>query len=229
MKQMVNIIRLILIKNKEKIMNKIQMSIVALLSLSTITFAGGLKSEIMQPPVEPIEVEEAQPSPFYIGGGYSYVEGSDKNDDPSTMGYTYDIDADGIMFQIGYKINPYIAIEGRYTMANGADIDASFPNAGDADITNIAIYAKPTYPIGRVNIYGLLGYGKTEVDYSSSGIVADWDKSGFQWGGGANFDITSHFAVFADYTRWCDFDEASGAYTTTREMDAITIGLTYTF
>jgi hypothetical protein len=39
MKQMVNIIRLILIKNKEKIMNKIQMSIVALLSLSTITSA----------------------------------------------------------------------------------------------------------------------------------------------------------------------------------------------
>ncbi len=204
------------------------MSIVALLSLSTITFAGGLKSEIMQPPVESIEVEEAQPNPFYIGGGYSYIQGSDKNDDPSTMGYSYDIDADGLMFQAGYKINPYIAIEGRYTMASGADIDASFPNPPDADITNIAIYAKPTYPIGRVNIYGLLGYGKTEVDYSS-GTVADWDKSGFQWGGGVNFEITNHFAVFADYTKWCDFDEVVGAYTTTREMDAITVGLTYTF
>jgi opacity protein-like surface antigen len=219
-----------LIKNKEKIMNKIQMSIVALLSLSTITFAGGLKSEIMQPPVEPIEVEEAQPSPFYIGGGYSYVEGSDENSDPSTAGYRYEMDADGIMFQAGYKINPYIAIEGRYTMANGADVDVRYLTGASrsADITNIAIYAKPTYPIGRVNIYGLLGYGKTEVDYSSI-TMEDWDKSGFQWGGGANFEITSHFAVFADYTRWCDFDEASGMFATTREMDAITVGLTYTF
>ena len=140
------------------------------------------------------------------------------------------------MFQIGYEFNPYIAIEGRYTMSAG-DISVS-DNLGrfedqdiDADISNLAIYVKPMYPIGDFTLYGLLGYGQVTVDIDDESI----DDSGFQWGLGASYAFSDNLAIFADYTKWYDddfYDEDGfmGANTTeSADLDAITFGLTYKF
>jgi len=108
---------------------------------------------------------------------------------------------------------------------NGLEEDA------DIDLSNIAIYLKPIYPIGSLSLYGLLGYGKIEREFNQEPNHS-WDGSGFQWGAGLQYAIRENLSVFADYTRWYDEDgEAHDRLPRLLDTDfsAITLGLTYKF
>ncbi|MBN2250425.1 MAG: outer membrane beta-barrel protein, partial [Campylobacterales bacterium] len=96
------------------------------------------------------------------------------------------------------------------------------------DLSNLAIYLKPMYPIGDFALYGLLGYGQTSIEYEGGG---DYDDSGFQWGIGAGYNFTESLGAFVDYTVWYDDDsfDDSPAYMSDFKADAITVGITYKF
>ena len=205
------------------------MSIVSIIALSSLSVAGGVPPP--PPPPEPVVVDD---SAFYLGVGYSYIQGNDVFTYGSTVTDDDDYTASAVMLQAGYKINKYIAVEGRYTLSVG-DITEShnfndLPDTDvDMDITNIGIYLKPMYPIGDLTVYGLLGFGQVEME----GDGWSWDDSGFQWGLGASYTINDNLSVFADYTLWYDDDGIPapliGMNTIDRNIDAVTVGLTYTF
>jgi len=224
---------------KEYVMKKITMSIISVLALSQMVFAGGdISKNVVVAEEEVVVIPEADDSGLYAGLAYSYISGSDKgteNYQTALVVWDEDFDANGIMLQLGYQFNKYIALEGRYTFSIG-DITVSDNLNGDpdqdidTDITNLAIYLKPMYPIGELTLYGLLGYGNTQIDEFVNGNA--FDESGFQWGLGAAYAINDHFSVFADYTRWYDDDQliqSDPDYTLSTEIDAISVGLTYKF
>jgi opacity protein-like surface antigen len=214
--------------------------------VSTMIMAGGDIAPVEQAP-------EVAQGAFYVGAGYSNIQGIDRQNYivgdmvgvTQTNGfapYETDFDADGVMFQAGYKFNPYMAIEGRYTMSVG---DVNLDNAGNAfiktslinedlnaDITNLAIYIKPMYPFGNASIYALLGYGKVKFDNNTNGT--SWDDNSFQWGLGASYAFNDHFSVFADGVRWYHDNISEGIVldglsTIDRKIYAFSVGLTYTF
>lgn len=155
-------------------MKNITMSIVALLAMNTMAFAGGDISPV-EPEITLPEVSESTTSSFYVGAGYSYM-----NADAERIG---DSDSDAVLLLAGYNFNQYFGLEARY--------------AGITDnLENYGIYAKPMYPFGAATVYGLIGYGETSDDYDS--------ESGFQWGLGANYAVTENIGVFADYTNLYD-------------------------
>jgi len=165
---------------------------------------------------------------------------------------TYEEDYDAIMLQAGYEFNKYFAIEGRYWTSIGdgdwsdkwdvyyygnvygySDSDSG---SGNLDFDAWGIYLKPMYPVTEeFTVYGLLGYGN--VTLSDNGD--DWlDENGFQWGVGASYAITDHLSIFADYVSLLSGNDTSVSYTTsystikytsTDDIYAINIGLTYKF
>ncbi len=154
-------------------------------------------------PVEPQitipEVSESTGS-FYVGAGYSYM-----NLDAGT-----EHDGDATLLLAGYNFNQYIGVEARY--------------AGLTDcLENAAIYVKPMYPFGAASVYALLGYGETSYDNGAS----DDSEDGFQWGLGANYAVTENIGVFADYTNL--YDDTFAGSTADVTVDAINLGVTYTF
>ena len=237
-------------------MKKFTLSLAALAVISTFASAGG---DIA--PVEPV-VEVPVPvdvSGFYIGVAYSAVnvssdyEGQNIND--SWEG-TYEEDYDAVMLQLGYTINKYFAVEGRYWKSNG-DVEWSnegngnYSGAGfntwkasgsydDAEFEAWGLYAKPMYPITEaLDVYALLGYGNNTLSYD--GIDA-LDENGFQWGLGASYDFTDHFSLFADYVHMHTDETTSTSSTGGRNGSAwtgditsddtiytINVGLTYKF
>lgn len=104
----------------------------------------------------------------------------------------------------------------------------------DDELSNIAIYLKPMYPVGDLTLYGLLGYGQTTLEWEDGSENSDSD---FQWGIGAGYNITESLSLFVDYTVLYDddeFDPPSGAVmvmgeTKDYKADAITLGITYKF
>ena len=112
-------------------MKKFNLSLVAVLAMSTFAVAGGDIAPV-EPMVETPMVEESTPGAFYVGLGYgaANVDSSWAYTPPvmetamsaklfDVASGSYDSDYDTIMLQAGYKFNPYIAVEGRY----GFDLD----------------------------------------------------------------------------------------------------------
>lgn len=205
-------------------MKNIGYSLVALIALGTFAVAGGDVT-----PVEPVvEAETVDESGFYAGVAYSYMQfGFDE--EYNTWDY-----ASGNAYTLlaGYGFNKYIAVEGRYSATVG-DLTATYRDSldlsdrdFDGEITNLAIYLKPMYPVGGVTLYGLLGYGT--LKYAQEGT--EIEDSSFQWGVGASVDVFDSVDVFVDYVSLYDdkgFDsccpeEDMGAY-------SINVGVTYKF
>lgn len=216
-------------------MKKLGLSIAACLAVGTFAMAGGDIAPVYTP-VEEVVAPAPEKSGFYVGAGVSFLSWEDKLDgreEGLVMAAYSEEEATwtGGTILAGYQFNPYIAIEGRYVMSfTDASWEVNGHDAGDYDddLSNLAIYLKPMYPIGDFALYGLLGYGQTSIDFSDGG---DHDDSGFQWGIGAGYSFTESLAAFVDYTLWYDDDsfDDSPAYMSDFKADAITVGITYKF
>ncbi len=206
-------------------MKKFNLSLVAVLAMSTFAVAGG----DIAPVVEPVVTD----SGFYLGGGYGYMDASrvesfdyqndergQGNDNGSDSFTHFDDGYNELLLLAGYKFNSYVAIEGRYWY--GLDTSISLAkdlyddvSGGDVGIDAWGIYVKPMYPItDAFDIYALLGYASAEakVSYYDS-YTGDFYSSksdsvnGFSWGIGASYSFTNSLSIFVDYVNIYDDKE----------------------
>ena len=211
-------------------MKKITNSLMSVLVMSTLGYAGGNEAitEVVPVTIEPV----IDSSAFYVGLGVSNMS---LRNDVSDEEFT----SLGVMLQLGYQINEYLAVEGRYTR-NVGDLEydqgkTANPNYDDypADFSNMGIYLKPMYAVESFNVYALLGYGQVEltnIPLGGAGISADRAESGFQWGLGASYDVTESTAIFVDYVRFYD-DKGFDFRASTADVasEAWTLGVSYRF
>ena len=163
----------------KKIMNTIALS--ALLASGSL-YAGGKLIAPAEVPVAVIPMDD--PNPLYIGVGALWAGlKSDCYCPPDVVVEIEDKTWGGIV-RFGYDYNQYIGLEGRYLDAP-ADSDWS-------ETQHYGIYLKPMIPAGdRVNIYGLLGYGKTKIETDcGAGIPEKYDYDGFSYGIGLEYDFS---------------------------------------
>ncbi|HSR73985.1 MAG TPA: porin family protein [Sulfurovum sp.] len=215
-------------------MKKLNLSLVALLAMSTFAVAGGDIAPV-EPVVETPMVEESTGA-FYVGIGY----GAANYDTTLTVTETTyvpvraagDDDYSAVMLQAGYKFNPYIAVEGRYWIG----LDEDIGNNQDLNIDTWGIYVKPMYPVTEAfDIYGLLGYASSDAEISLPGrtVSPPYDMDGFSWGLGASYAFTENLSVFVDYTSLYDDDNTityvDGSVNFDEEITSWNFGVTYTF
>ncbi len=219
---------------KGKIMKKFTLSVVAILSMSTLAFAGGDIAPVEPEVVVPAPVVIEDDSGFYLGVAYARANWT-RDFDGYNDHYEYDplgeptdtitwsgkgeVDYNAIMAQAGYKFNQYIALEGRYWWSLG-DSDRSIkgsyavnddePNSFDFDVDfneklrAWGIYVKPMYPVTDKLDVYAL------LGYGNVTLKNDYfdrfDENDFQWGGGISYDLTENLSLFVDYVRLLDKD-----------------------
>lgn len=193
----------------------------AMLMLSTLAYAGGDMTTVVEPV---IEIPEAEITPFYVGVGIGQAEVN--NDDTSE-----EFSATTIMLQAGYQYDEYVALEGRYTFSLDTDYSPgttdSLSGDYDGDFSSWGLYVKPMYPIGDFSLYALLGYGGVMLDNIAGG---DAYESGFQWGLGADYAMTANYSVFVDYVSL--YDDTGFDYRARLDevdSDTWTFGVSYKF
>lgn len=205
-------------------MKKIALSLGTLVAISSLGFAGGdiapVEPEVMAP-----VVMDSNDKGVYVGLGMSAVSARDSSLD---MDFTSsEIGQDrlaNVTFLLGYNLNEYFAVEGRYT--------TTFSNEDLVELDGLSVFVKPQYPLSEdFSVYALLGYGSVQMDGvgSAKGRV-DVDDSGFQWGLGASYAFGDNYTIFVDYTSLAS--EMDGIYyngARQADADALTLGLTYKF
>jgi len=209
-------------------MKKVVLSICAITMLSNSVFAGGDMKKV-EPAVEPVIMvpEAIEDNGFYFGLGYGYMgeEYTRSENGIVDTARSFDEDFSSVMLQVGYKVNSYIALEGRYWF----DVDdvtiAAYNGTVDAPDA-WGIYIKPMYPVtDSFDIYGLVGYANIDT-------LNKLDD--FSWGLGASYSFTDNVSMFLDYVSLHnddrDFTNTTGA-TITKEyvIDTVNIGVTYNF
>jgi opacity protein-like surface antigen len=218
-------------------MKKLTLSIAAIAAMGTFAVAGGDIAPV-EPVVETPVVVENTDAGFYVGAAYGLASW---NYSISAAGTTFtDLDENFNEFMIlgGYKVNPYVAIEGRYWFGSSDDITWGNLGTHNTSIDAWGVYVKPMYPVTDVfDVYALLGYGSVDMtvkdpgsDYVSS---ADGSDDGFSWGLGASYEVTPNVGIFVDWIRnyddtitynvlGTDVDEES-------TVDTFNFGVTYKF
>jgi len=201
-------------------MKKNVLSLVAVMALSTMAYAGGDVAPIEEVPA-PVVVDG---SAFYIGLGFGSI---DINNDTSNE----KISSTTMVVQGGYQYNQYVAFEGRYTFGLNTDYDAGNivnpQNIYNGTVYSWGIYVKPMYPVGDFSVYALLGYGGVQLQDILDGDAYETD---FQWGLGAAYNFTEDISGFIDYVRLYD-DTGFDYRATTADVasDVWTLGVTYKF
>jgi len=201
-------------------MKKIALSVVAIVGMSSLGFAGGDVAPVAEPVVV---VEEEGLSGFYAGLALSAVYANNSTVDVELWDEIDEQDRLGnVSFIAGYNFNEYIALEGRYT--------TSFAHEDTVEMDGWSLFVKPQYPvIENFSVYALLGFGAVTLD-GINGYDVDVDDNGFQWGIGASYLATENISVFIDYTSLAV--EMDGSYwdgPVQADVDAITIGVNYLF
>jgi len=220
-------------------MKKFNLSLVAVLAMSTFAIAGGDIAPV-EPVVEEVMVEEVSQGGFYLGLGYGFanMDLQLKADLPLGGSYTEDHSLGNyntVMLQAGYEFNQYVALEGRYWigLTESWSLDGRFGTtpSTDYDINTWGIYVKPQYPVTEAfDIYALLGYANTDEGVSS---LRDTNLDGFSWGLGGSYAFTDNVSLFVDYvSMYSDSEDVpNGGLPANIDVDIDTwnFGITYQF
>jgi len=160
----------------------------AVAAVSTQSTAGGKLVAPVAAPVAPIVTSsEMNPLPIYIGIG-AIAASITRDACPCSVDQS-DIEDHryGGIVRTGWDFNQYIGIEARALKTFGSDTFSTTEHYG--------LYLKPQYHVvEQANVYGLLGYGRTIVDYDN-GIRSSHNVSnGFSYGVGFEYDLGSDTA-----------------------------------
>jgi len=161
-------------------MYKIIISLATVVALTSTSSAGGkhvVAADAAVIPIPPVVV--VNPLPIYIGLGL-IAAGVSRDCPCSTDKRLKDTTYGGIL-RVGWDINQYVGIEAR---ALNASLEEDFSTT-----KHYGLYFKPQYHIAsQTNVYGLLGYGKTDVtgcSYANHTL----SKSGISYGVGLEYDF----------------------------------------
>jgi opacity protein-like surface antigen len=197
--------------------------------------AGGKNTISPVTPIVPI-IPKINPIPFYIGVGLiaANIERDPcpcKPDGEDIKDHRY-----GAVFRAGWDYNQYVGLEARALK--------TFGSSAFSETTHYGVYVKPQYHVvDSVNVYALLGYGKTEVDMDNGIMSCSKSKSGFAYGLGFEYDFSKENSQ-GEYTRVFDNqgdqEEGWGLWVDYQRLlhnegsmhldnDIVTAGITYDF
>lgn len=167
-------------------------------------------------------------SGLYVEGGYSYYKFEAGNTGK-------DVDTNAVTARLGWQFGPHFSVEGDLSAGldndrfdyNDSEDRLNFDGNNDGDFNDIvnvagdigldylgAVYAKWAFPINdNWNLFLRGGYAYTQLDANVQQVgttrpvtIAEDSEDGFTAGAGAEFKLSDHWTIRADYT-WFGFDD----------------------
>ena len=171
-------------------LSKIIKPVITATLLSSTAYAGG--DFVVEPNVvfEPIETTPELVPVYYVGIG-AVATGLSREcpcgpDADRLKDMTY-----GVLLKAGVNITDYLGIEARYI---NSSIESDF-----SEVAHYGLYLKPQYLLNdEAKVYGLLGYGKTTVDYASSRKSSTLSESGLSYGAGLEYAFDDNVGLWVD-------------------------------
>ena len=171
-------------------------------SAAAVFFAGAAQAQqIIAPPASPWNAEI----------GYSWMGVRDG-------GLGLDASPQALRGIIGYSFHPNIALEGMAAVGTHGDNDRGV----DVKLRSAyGVFLKPKFDWNNFEVFGRLGWARTNVRASALGVSASGSDNDFAWGAGAAYNFNPRTYVSVDYMR---LDNKNS-----RRVDGWTVNLGYRF
>ena len=198
--------------------------IIGVLFVGNIMLAGSTGKNISRPSSDVLAVPSVRTG-GYIGIGFGEFRlktGMTRERLSSAVG----------ALSVGYALNDWFAVEGRYTRGfGGIRYDGGNYSVKrttlQSTFSNLAIYAKLNLPGKEISPYILGGYGRTRITNLSH---ADRSEQGWQYGVGIDLHLDPRLDLYADWVRLYRGQGFSGRSRAERvTVSAATLGLRYRF
>ncbi len=166
--------------------------------------------------VEPVEFKKKPYTKWYIGGGIGIGK-------VNTHYYGKD-SVTSLSANLGYRLYKNLDVEGRLYrgVKSGSSLEHSY---------SMGFFLKPHLEIDGVDLYALLGYGKTKITYVGSFSIIDDTTTQNDWmyGMGLAYQLNNFLSAYGDMVRLVDKSTvlSSGPYAAKAIVS--TIGFNYQF
>jgi len=134
----------------------------------------------------------ADTSDYYIGASYLSAETGLVGESKYNSGYE---------IHLGYRINSSFSVEGSYLDLGGNDFTKSSTDYS-IDTDALSISALYTYPIGRFNLIGKLGYLSYSSDVLTVPLVdypSDFSGGGLLIGAGLSYKLNKKIEIKTEF------------------------------
>lgn len=192
------------------------------LTLLTLQLNGG---ELKVKPTAAVIPVDNNLFPVYLGAGIAATM-TKKNPCgcPDDMKKRKDTRA-GIILRGGMNFNNYLGLETRYIKTLGTKVYSK--------VTHYGLYLKPFYYItDHIDIYALLGYGKTKVTFNNGSYHFKIKSNGFSYGAGVEYKLNAKHqkANAKGLGFWFDVQRLmKGKGLPKADASVITAGISYDF
>jgi opacity protein-like surface antigen len=159
---------------------------------------------------------QAQPlaapaSPWNAEIGYSWMSVRDG-------GLGFEANPQAIRGIVGYSFHPNFALEGMAAFGTHSDSDQGV----DVKLRSAyGVFLKPKYDWNNLEVFGRVGYARTNLRASALGVSESGHDNDFAWGAGVAYNFNPRTYVSVDYMRLDNKDST--------RVDGWTVNLGYRF
>jgi len=166
-------------------------------------------------------VAYAAPPTFYAGGDISGFK--TKIDDTSGIPPNISGDAKATTLRLrgGMHILDWLDAEMHIVLPQ----DKEFSTNNKVKTSVVGLFAKPNVNVGPVNLYGLVGFAQSKMEFGGNIVTGSQTESGAAYGVGVQYPFTRNLSGSIDYVQYL---KKSVSFLDI-DNKAIGVGVTYTF
>jgi len=174
-----------------------------------------------------VGVAHAAPPTFYAGGDIAGF--TSKIDDKSGIAPDVSGSAKATTLRLrgGMHILDWLDAELHIVLPKDKEYSTTLGVSNKVKTTVVGLFAKPNTNVGPVNLYGLLGFAQSKMDFSG-GVVStsSQNESGVAYGVGVQYPFTKNLSGSIDYVQYLPKKSVSFLDV---DNKAFGVGVTYTF
>ena len=174
-----------------------------------------------------IGVAHAAPPTFYAGGDIAGFKSKieDKIAFPADVSGT--AKATSLRLRGGMHILDWLDAELHLVLPQDKEYSSAGGFSNKVKTQVFGVFAKPNVNVGPVNLYGLVGFAQSKMDFSG-GVVStsSQTESGAAYGVGVQYPFTKNLSGSIDYVQYLPKKSVSFLDI---DIKAISAGVTYTF
>jgi opacity protein-like surface antigen len=174
-----------------------------------------------------IGVAHAAPPTFYAGGDIAGFTSKIEDKTGIAPDVSGSAKATSLRLRGGMHILDWLDAELHLVLPQDKEYSTTLGVTNKVKTTVFGLFAKPNVNVGPVNLYGLVGFAQSKMEFS--GVLSGSEKeSGVAYGVGVQYPFTKNLSGSIDYVQYLKKSNFGGAGIDVTNS-AISAGVLYTF